>query len=115
MKNLGKKHQRKRIDVTKTYLPPVNEYIKLVKKIWHNGWVTNHGQLVNELEVKLKQFLGVKHLFFVASGTMALQLAIKALDLKDEVITTPFSYIATSSSLIWQGCKPVYADIEGPP
>ena len=100
------------INVTKTYLPPLEEYTKYLKEIWQSGQVTNHGKLVTKLESQLKRYFGVKYLFLVSNGTIALQLAIKALELKNEVITTPFSYIATSSSLIWQGCKPVYADID---
>lgn len=100
------------INVTKAYLPPIEEYNYYLKKIWENNWLTNHGPLVNELEDKLKKYLGVKHLFFISNGTLALQIAIKALGLKDEVITTPFSYIATTSSLIWEGCSPVFADID---
>ena len=68
--------------------------------------------MVQELEAKLKAYLGVKHLFFVSNGTIALQIAIKALDLHDEVITTPFSYVATTSSLVWEGCQPVFVDID---
>jgi len=102
----------KKINVTKTYLPPRAEYERFLKKIWRNGWITNHGPLVGELENKLKRYFGVKHLFFVANGTIALQIAIKALGLKDKVITTPFSYIATTSSLVWENCSPVFADIE---
>lgn len=100
------------ISVTKTYLPPLKEYVKYLEKIWETGWVTNHGPFVAKLEKKLKDYLGVKNLFFISNGTTALQIAIKALEIKgDEVITTPFSYIATTSSLIWEGCKPVFVDI----
>lgn len=102
----------KKIYVTKTYLPPLDEYIKYLKGIWKHGHITNHGPLVAKLEKDLKKYLGVKHLFCVSNGTMALQIAIKALGLKNEVITTPFSYVATTSSLVWEGCKPIFADIE---
>ena len=67
---------------------------------------------LKELEQKLKKYLKVKHLFFVSNGTIALQIAIKALDLKREIITTPFSYIATTSSIVWENCTPVFADID---
>lgn len=100
------------INVTKTYLPPLAEYNKYLKKIWKSRHVTNHGPFVNELENKLKKYLCVKHLFVVTNGTIALQIAIKALELKNEVITTPFSYVATTSSLVWGGCKPIFADVE---
>jgi dTDP-4-amino-4,6-dideoxygalactose transaminase len=100
------------ITVTKTFLPPLDDYQTLLQQIWHRGQVTNHGPLVEELESKLKQELGVKHLLYVSNGTLALQLAIKALDLGGEVITTPFSYVATTSSLVWQNCRPVFVDID---
>jgi dTDP-4-amino-4,6-dideoxygalactose transaminase len=98
--------------VTKTYLPPITEYVAYLQGIWDNGWVTNYGPLVEELEQKLKAYLGVKHLFFVSNGTVALQLAIKALAVKNEIITTPFSYVATTSSIVWEGKKVVFADID---
>jgi len=99
------------INITKTYLPPLEEYTCYLEKIWESHHVTNFGPLSEELENKLKQVLGVKHLFLVANGTIALQIAIKAAGLHGEVITTPFSYVATTSSLAWEGCRPVFADI----
>jgi dTDP-4-amino-4,6-dideoxygalactose transaminase len=69
------------------------------------------GPLANELELKLKDYLNVNHLLFVANGTVALQLAIKALELNGEIITTPFSFVATTSSIVWEGCEPVFVDI----
>ncbi|NTW22342.1 DegT/DnrJ/EryC1/StrS family aminotransferase [Candidatus Falkowbacteria bacterium] len=100
------------INVNKTYLPPAEEYEKLLKRIWENNQLTNNGPLVQELEDKLKKHLGVKHLFLVANGTVALQIAIKALALKGEVITSPFTFLATTTSLIWEGCEPIFADIQ---
>lgn len=100
------------INVTKSYLPDFEEYVGYLKGIWERQWLTNHGPLVTELEQKLKDFLGVKHLFIVNNGTIAIQIAIKALELKGEVITTPFSYVATTSSLVWEQCTPVFADID---
>jgi dTDP-4-amino-4,6-dideoxygalactose transaminase len=100
------------INVTKSFLPPIEEYTKYLERIWQSGHLTNHGPLVNELEQKLKDFLQVKHLFYVNNGTIALQIAIKALEIKGEVITTPFSYVATTSSLVWENCTPVFADID---
>jgi len=100
------------INATRTYLPPLSEYDRYLKKIWRNGRVTNNGELVQELEKKLKKYLGVKHLFLVNNGTTALQIAIKALDLKGEIITTPFSFVATTASIAWIGCKPVFVDID---
>lgn len=100
------------INVTKPFLPPIEEYQKYVKGIWERVWLTNNGPLVNELELKLKEYLGVPHVFFLGNGTIALQIAIKALDLKGEIITTPFSYVATTSSIAWENCKPVFVDID---
>lgn len=100
------------IPVTKPFLPPQEEYLAYVAAIWQRMLLTNHGPLVQELEERLRQELQVKHVFFVCNGTLALQLAIRALALQGEVLTTPFSYVATSSAIAWEGCTPVYADIE---
>lgn len=100
------------IPVTKPYLPAKETYLKLLDEIWQRNWLTNNGPLVNELELELKEKLGLKHVLFVSNGTIAIQMAIKALHLKGEIITTPFSYVATTSSIIWEGCKPVFADID---
>ena len=99
------------INVTKTFLPPLEEYVKYLEGIWERSHLTNHGPLVNELEQNLKKYLKVKHLFYVNNGTIALQIAIKALEITGEVITTPFSYVATTSSLVWENCIPVFVDI----
>jgi dTDP-4-amino-4,6-dideoxygalactose transaminase len=100
------------IPVTKPFLPPIEEYTKYLDGIWQRQWLTNMGPLASDLEMKLKNYLDVKHLLFVTNGTVALQMAIKALDLKGEIITTPFSFIATTSSIVWEGCKPVFVDID---
>src|SRR5690554_2476775 len=96
------------IPVTKPFLPPKEEYYNYLEGIWQRQWLTNMGPLASELEIQLKRFLSVNHLLFVTNGTVALQLAIKALGLKGEVITTPFSFVATTSSVVWEGCKPVF-------
>lgn len=101
------------INVTKSFLPPLELYTSYLQGIWERGHLTNHGPLVNELEEKLKDYLGVKHFFFLNNGTIALQIAIRALDLKGEIITTPFSYVATTSSVVWEQATPVFADING--
>ncbi|HWB92393.1 MAG TPA: DegT/DnrJ/EryC1/StrS family aminotransferase, partial [Puia sp.] len=100
------------INVTKPFLPPIEEYQRLLEGIWTRNWLTNNGPLVNSLELKLKEYLDIPHLLFVTNGTIALQIAIKALDLRGEIITTPFSYVATTSSIVWEGCTPVFVDIE---
>jgi len=100
------------IPVTKPYLPNVKEFDEYINSIWERQWLTNNGPLVNELEIRLKEYLKLDHMLYVSNGTIALQLAIKALGLKGEIITTPFSFIATTSSIVWEGCKPVFVDVE---
>lgn len=99
------------IPVTKPFLPPKELYTEYIDGIWQRNWLTNNGPLVNDLELKLKEYLQVNHLLFLNNGTIALQIAIKALGLSGEIITTPFSYVATTSSIVWEGCKPVFVDI----
>jgi dTDP-4-amino-4,6-dideoxygalactose transaminase len=100
------------IPVTKPFLPPQEEYNKYVQGIWQRNWLTNNGPLVNELELKLKEYLAVNHLLYLTNGTVAIQIAIKALGLKGKIITTPFSYVATTSSIVWEGCTPLFVDID---
>jgi len=100
------------IPVTKPFSPPIAEYQELLAGIWQRNWFTNNGPLVNDLELQLKKYLGVKHLLFLNNGTIALQIAIKALGIKKKIITTPFSYVATTSSIVWEGCTPVFVDID---
>ena len=100
------------IPVTRPFLPPYEAYERLLQGIWQRGWLTNHGPLVSELEMSLKETLNIDHLLYVTNGTVALQIAIRALGLTGEVITTPFSYVATTSSLVWEHCQPVMADID---
>lgn len=99
------------IPVTKAYLPNKEKYQSYVNRIFQSGWLTNNGSLLQELERRLADYLGVKNIILVANGSFALQLAYKALALKGEVITTPFSFAATTSTLAWEGLKPVFADI----
>ncbi|RFN60036.1 DegT/DnrJ/EryC1/StrS family aminotransferase [Marixanthomonas ophiurae] len=99
------------IHVTRTFLPPQAEYQKILKRAWNTGWMTNRGVLVQELEDKLKKYLNVPNIIATTNGTLPLQIAIKALGLAGEIITTPFSYVATTSSIVWEGCKPVFVDI----
>ena len=101
-----------RINVTKTFLPPIEEYHELLEEIWDSRWVTNRGKLVRRLESELREYLAVEDLLCVNNGTIAIQLAIRALDLKGEIVTTPFSYVATTSSIVWENCVPVFADID---
>ncbi|WP_433894977.1 DegT/DnrJ/EryC1/StrS family aminotransferase [Sphingobacterium mizutaii] len=100
------------IPVTKPFLPPIEDYKDYLDGIWSRKWLTNMGPLASKLEMELKNYLGIKHLLYVTNGTVALQLAIKALDLKGEIITTPFSFVATTSSIVWEGCIPKFVDID---
>lgn len=102
----------KKILVTKPFLAPRQEYEAYIEKIWENQWLTNMGPLAVELEEKLQAHLEVKNLLFVSNGTIALQMAIKALALKGEIITTSFSFVATAHSIAWEGCTPVFVDID---
>ena len=99
------------IPVTKPFSPPIEEYQKLLEGIWERNWFTNNGPLVNQLELSLKNYLEVPHILYVSNGTIAIQLAIKALGITKKIITTPFSYVATTSSIVWEGCTPVFVDI----
>jgi dTDP-4-amino-4,6-dideoxygalactose transaminase len=99
------------INVTKTFLPPKGEYNKLVGRAWDNEWLTNRGELVLELEEKLKQFLEVSHIIATNNGTVPLQIALKLLGKGGEIITTPFSYVATTAAIVWENCTPVFVDI----
>lgn len=100
------------INVTKAYLPPLAEYESYLKGIWERGWLTNNGPLVQQLEAELSACLDGTHVQFTGNGTIALQVAIKALGLTGEVITTPFSYVATTTAILWENCTPVFVDIE---
>jgi dTDP-4-amino-4,6-dideoxygalactose transaminase len=100
------------IQVTKPFSPPMEEYLELIIGIWKRNWFTNNGPLVNDLELKLKKHLDVNHLLYLGNGTIALQIALKALEVRKKVITTPFSYVATTSSIVWEGCEPVFVDID---
>lgn len=100
------------INVTKTFLPPQEEYNAILKKAWDKTWITNRGELVKELEQKLKEYLSVKHITVTNNGTVPLQIAIKMLGLSGEIITTPFSYVASTASIVWENCQPVFVDID---
>jgi len=100
------------IPFNKPFTPPSGEFEAYISDIWARGWFTNNGPLVQELEQKLRAHLGLRNLLLTTNGTVSLQLAIRALDLKGDIITTPFSYVATTSSIVWQGCRPVFADID---
>ena len=92
-------------------MPPQDEYQAILKEAWDAGWITNRGNLVKRLEDQLKEHLIVSNILATTNGTLPLQIAIKALGLRGEIITTPFSYVATTSSIVWEGCIPVFVDI----
>ena len=100
------------INVTKTFLPDQEKYLQYVREIWDRGYLTNNGPLLQQLESELKEYLQVDHLYFCGNGTIVLQIAIKALEITGEVITTPFSYCATSNAILWENCVPVFVDID---
>ncbi|PWB25720.1 DegT/DnrJ/EryC1/StrS family aminotransferase [Flavobacterium sp. HTF] len=99
------------IPVTKTFLPPQEEYNSYVKRAWDNVWLTNRGELTLELEEKLKNYLNVTHITVTNNGTMPIQIALKLFGKGGEIITTPFSYVATSAAIVWENCTPVFVDI----
>lgn len=99
------------IPVNKPYLPTLDKYTKYIERMYNNAWLTNNGPLVQELKIRLEEYLGVKNLLLVANGTLAMQLAYKIYNLKGNAVTTPFTFIATSSSLAWEGIVPKFSDI----
>ena len=100
------------IYITKTFMPPLEEYLELVKEIWASHLVTNDGPLFQRFEQDLRDYTKVDHLVCLGNGTWALQLAVRALELEGEVITTPFTHIASAQSLFWERCTPVFVDID---
>lgn len=99
------------INITKTHLPNKEKYQKYVDEIFERSCLTNNGPLVKKLEERLAKYLGVKNIILVANGTVALEVAYRALDIQEYAITTPFSFVATTSSLLTNGIKPIFADI----
>lgn len=99
------------IHVTKTFLPPIEEYNAQITRVWKNEWLTNRGELILELEEKLKKYLSVDNILITNNGTVPIQIALKLLGNNGEIITTPFSYVATSAAIVWENCTPVFVDI----
>ncbi|MCH9661352.1 MAG: DegT/DnrJ/EryC1/StrS family aminotransferase [Bacteroidetes bacterium] len=100
------------INVTKTFFPPLKEYNEQLERVWKNEWLTNRGELVKELEEKLETRFNVSSALLMNNGTIPIQLALRLLAHKGEVITTPFTYVATTASIVWEYCTPVFVDIE---
>jgi len=102
----------KPVFVTRPFLPPISDFCDGLEEIWDNKLLTNNGPLVQRLEKKLADFMGTKNITLFTNGTLALQLGLQGLDLSGEVITTPFSFVATTHVLYWNKLKPVFCDIE---
>lgn len=99
------------INVTKTFLPTIESYQSYLDRAWDKVWLTNRGELTLELEDKIKQKYGTTNLIITNNGTVPLQIALKLLGNQGEIITTPFSYVATTSAILWENCTPVFVDI----
>jgi dTDP-4-amino-4,6-dideoxygalactose transaminase len=102
----------KPITVTQPFLPPLQEFIPYLERIWESKWLTNAGPFHQQLEKALADYLGIAHIALFANGTQALVTALQALRISGEVITTPYSFVATAHSLLWNGIKPVFVDID---
>ncbi|QXW28247.1 dTDP-4-amino-4,6-dideoxy-D-glucose aminotransferase VioA [Aeromonas sanarellii] len=102
----------KNIPVTQPFLPELNEFIPYLKQIWDNRWLTNNGPFHQQLETELCQYLGVEHVSLFNNATIALITALQAMRISGEVITTPYSFVATSHSIMWNGLEPVFVDID---
>lgn len=98
--------------VTQPFLPPLEEFIPYLEQIWKNKVLTNGGPFHQQLEEELRKYLGVEHITLFTNGTIALVTALQSLRITGEVITTPYSFVATSHSLLWNGIKPVFVDIQ---
>ena len=99
------------IPVTKSFLPAQDEYQAQLKRVWETQWLTNRGALVLELEEKLRNYLSVSNIIITNNGTVPLQIALKLFGNGGEIITTPFSYVATTAAIVWENCTPVFVDI----
>ena len=101
-----------KILVTQPVMPPLEEFIPLLEDIWESKWLTNNGKFHQQFEKALAEFLGVKYVSLFSNGTLALISALQVLRITGEVITTPYSFVATTHALHWNGIKPVFADID---
>jgi dTDP-4-amino-4,6-dideoxygalactose transaminase len=98
--------------VNKPFLPPLEEFLPYLEQIWQNKILTNGGPFHQQLETELCAYLGVEHISLFTNGTIALVTALQSLGITGEVITTPYSFVATSHSLLWNNIKPVFVDIQ---
>ncbi|QED36506.1 DegT/DnrJ/EryC1/StrS family aminotransferase [Antarcticibacterium arcticum] len=99
------------IPVTRTFLPPIDDYQFFLREIWASNQVANGGKLLFDLQRKIKEYLNSPNMVLTTNGTLPLQIALKVLGGQGEVITTPFSYVATTSTIVWENCTPVFVDI----
>lgn len=104
--------ESRQITVTSPLLPDIEEYNALLNEIWRSKWITNNGQFHRQLEKELASYLGVPFISLFTNGTLPLLTALQALEIKGEVITTPYSFVATTHSIWWNGCKPVFVDVD---
>lgn len=101
-----------RINVTRPQLPPLSEYVQGLREIWDRAWLTNDGPMVNRFESELADFLGIDNVCLFNNGTLALQIALQGMEISGEVITTPFTFVATTHALFWNKVRPVFVDID---
>lgn len=102
---------KKTVLVTQPFMPPLEEFIPYLSTIWESKWLTNGGQFHQQLEKELVEYLGVEYLSLFSNGTIALMVALQCLRIRGEVITTPYSFVATAHSLMWNNVKPVFVDV----
>ena len=108
----GQEDKEKEILVTRSSLPSYEEYIEMIKPIWDSAWLTNMGDFHKQLEKELKEYMGIRNMVLFVNGHMALEMAIQALELTGEVITTPFSFASTTHAIVRNGLQPVFCDIK---
>lgn len=106
------KNNNKKLTVTSPLLPPLEDFVLYLKEIWDSKHITNVGQFHKKLEEELQEYLGVKYISLFTNGTLPIMVALQALRITGEVITTPYSFVATTHSLWWNGIKPVFVDVD---
>lgn len=104
--------KEEKVAVTSPLLPDLGEFSELLKEIWDSKWITNNGQFHHQLEKALCEYLGVEYLCLFTNGPLPLIIALQAMHITGEVITTPYSFVATTHALWWNGIKPVFVDID---
>ena len=102
---------QKPVAVTRSSLPPLEEYVEMLKPLWESAWLTNMGDYHERFKAQVKEYLGAENFELFVNGHMALELALQALELRGEVITTPFSFASTTHAIVRNGLKPVFCDI----